>query len=162
MPACPQGKRGVVRHTHHTGPRQILHGLLRPACFNPTLRIVFHIAEAEAKAQCLRSSTTIIRCGSRRPSRPEPTQTPQDPELAVHKDGNRIGSLFTMLNHRRCAHTGAASGSHPSFRTAMVPNWSAPRPQRGSARMIMCGSNMVEPDGIEPTTSCLQSRRSPS
>jgi hypothetical protein len=40
-------------------------------------------------------------------------------------------------------------------------SWQEQRAHTTCARMCVC-IKLVEPDGIEPTTSCLQSRRSPN
>ena len=70
---------------------------------------------------------------------------------------NRIESLFTMSKSRLLLHEAEAGYC---------------RPQGASSAKLVLASTlsgkpayatpMVEPDGIEPTTSCLQSRRSPS
>ena len=87
--------------------------------------------EAEAKGPCLRSSTTFIRSGSKREeTKPKPRPKHPDPELAIPKNGNRIESLFTMLNHVRCAPESGIRPRRPEGHAA-EPNLSAPRPQAG-------------------------------
>src|SRR5918997_5592980 len=63
---------------------------------------------------------------------------------------DQVRSLFTMSNTRRSA---PREPTNPKalFKT---PDRSNPRPQHQDHH------DLVEPDGIEPTTSCLQSRRS--
>jgi hypothetical protein len=58
----------------------------------------------------------------------------------------------------------AALGSISSSRCqiARVPGLDAARQRENSAIADEHVSRLVEPDGIEPTTSCLQSRRSPN
>src|SRR5207245_11774528 len=58
----------------------------------------------------------------------------------------------------------AALGSISSSRCqiARVPGLDAARGRENSAISDEHVSRLVEPDGIEPTTSCLQSRRSPN
>lgn len=117
----------------HQGSRRPLD--LRPACFNPTLRIVFHAPRLKAKAARLRSSTTIIRSGSQRRgtrSRSLDRPTP-DPELAIPRNGNRVGSLFTMLNHVSMRLEGSIGAPAIPKDLQQVPNLSAPRPEWGSA-----------------------------
>jgi hypothetical protein len=86
--------------------------------------------------------------------------TPRDPAPSPpRRDGrnpahNRMNVLFTMSNNPQAGHDGAT----PS-----------PRHRRGTSKSdrrrpptTHGRTRMVEPDGIEPTTSCLQSTRSPS
>jgi hypothetical protein len=59
------------------------------------------------------------------------------------RDGARIDPLFTMSDNTRPPRLAADA----------------------DANSYLCGrdwTRLVEPDGIEPTTSCLQSRRSPN
>jgi hypothetical protein len=76
----------------------------------------------------------------------------------------RTNLLFTMSNR-----TGGEPRSSPQTHMRMTRNgnylYPTPTQQsRGSREdtMILSDRVLVEPDGIEPTTSCLQSRRSPS
>jgi hypothetical protein len=76
----------------------------------------------------------------------------------------RTNLLFTMSNR-----TGGEPRSSPQTHMRMTRNgnylYPTPTQQsRGSREdtTILSDRVLVEPDGIEPTTSCLQSRRSPS
>jgi hypothetical protein len=68
--------------------------------------------------------------------------------LVLHQDV-RTTLLFTMSANRR--HSPSGERRKPYVRQAAAALGRAIRSQ-----------SMVEPDGIEPTTSCLQSRRSPN
>jgi hypothetical protein len=82
---------------------------------------------------------------------PAPSPPRRDGRNPAH---NRMNVLFTMSNNPQAGHDGAT----PS-----------PRHRRGTSKSdrrrpptTHGRTRMVEPDGIEPTTSCLQSTRSPS
>ena len=79
-------------------------------------------------------------------------------EGSVENTANRIHSLFTISNTRMPPHK--EQGMRVSCTRGVLANRTAdlfdfpdtPKPP----------GPMVEPDGIEPTTSCLQSTRSPN
>jgi hypothetical protein len=100
------------------------------------------------------------RCRFKRPNHPEPANEASDPKpkpRTKHPIHNRIESLFTMSKSQMLLHEAEAGHCRPQGAS--------------SAKLVLastlsgkpaCATPMVEPDGIEPTTSCLQSRRSPS
>ena len=118
-----------------------------------------------------RSPGTIV-CGQaqqpfdpdrRSSDKPKPVPNTRSQTCRSSRTGNRIESLFTMLNHlsMRSSEPHPAT-AHPRGRSA-APNSCASTQDRGHA--CLCRRShpgMVELDGFEPTTSCLQSRRSPS
>ena len=118
-----------------------------------------------------RSPGTIV-CGQaqqpfdpdrRLDDKPKPIPNTRSQTCRSSRTGNRIESLFTMLNHvsMRSSELHQAT-ARPCGRSA-APNSGASTQDRGHARLCTQGqSGMVELDGFEPTTSCLQSRRSPS
>ena len=84
--------------------------------------------------------------------------------MALSDHEVRTNLLFTMSNR-----TGGEPRSSPQTHMRMTRNgnylYPTPTQQsRGSREdtTILSDRVLVEPDGIEPTTSCLQSRRSPS
>ena len=96
---------------------------------------------AEAKGQ---STTSAVKHNNhsiriRMQNEPKLIKHP-DPELAIPKNGNRIESLFTMLNHS-AMRSKAASGSHPSSRQRWCQTWQRLNPLGEAPRMIMCGSS---------------------
>ena len=99
-------------------------------------------AEAKAKAPRLRSSTTVIRSGSKRPTtKPKPVLKHPDPELAVPKNGNRIESLFTMLNHSAMRSKAASGIRHPEGFYGRYQTWQRLNPLGEAPTTIMCGSS---------------------
>ena len=92
-----------------------------------------------------------IRLGCSPHPAPPRNRSPHDET----RSGDRIYSLFTMSNNRPdpkvrpCACPDKPGGEF--LCNADVP---------GVSHQI--SPNLVEPDGIEPTTSCLQSTRSPN
>jgi hypothetical protein len=71
-----------------------------------------------------------------------------------HLRSARIDLLFTMSDNTR------ASGQSPL--TCELISHERARLQLWLAALPHDRKRLVEPDGIEPTTSCLQSRRSPN
>jgi hypothetical protein len=61
--------------------------------------------------------------------------------------GARIDLLFTMSDNTRAVDQGSSVREFKILTNEFA---------------LERGSRLVEPDGIEPTTSCLQSRRSPN
>ena len=61
----------------------------------------------------------------------------------------RTKKLLTVFRLRRCK---LPALKEPKFLGAFF--------QKGASYFHLLSSNLVETDGIEPTTSCLQSRRS--
>jgi hypothetical protein len=91
--------------------------------------------------------------------------TPRDPAPSPpRRDGrnpahNRMNVLFTMSNNPQPEHDRATPAPRHRRRTQIgqtTPRRTQPANPNGRQ------TRMVEPDGIEPTTSCLQSTRSPS
>ena len=89
-----------------------------------------------------------------------------------HHPANRMRFLFTMSSCQRTVIRQIAQSTlsledrasrraiQPSRETAIFKLiYFIGKPPIGNLRRA---SNLVEPDGIEPTTSCLQSTRSPS
>jgi hypothetical protein len=162
MPVCPSGKRSVVRHTHHPGPRQIPDGHKDQLASTPPSGSS-HAHRGRSSYRRLRSSTTTIRSGRNQRERPKPLPSVPSRTWQPSQATNRMKSLFTMLNHIAMRSTEQhRATTRPQ--TAMAPNSHSTSTQRGSATFLLIRSNqcVVELDGFEPTTSCLQSRRSPS
>src|SRR5579864_9109500 len=85
--------------------------------------------------------------------------------LQDRPDGERSGSTDIRALRAACA----ATNARIDLLFTMSDNPCAP--PRGERTRMSCAdeqhctqdqSRLVEPDGIEPTTSCLQSRRSPN
>jgi hypothetical protein len=78
--------------------------------------------------------------------------------------GIRTNLLFTMSDITRA--TAEAAGANLFFQSG--PVFAPSEPRRGKRKLSGLPSQcalarrLVEPDGIEPTTSCLQSTRSPN
>src|ERR1700722_18950777 len=95
--------------------------------------------------------------------------------LDFHQGRARDDLLFTMSNNTRTAgrtrtganlfklldeqRGGSKAGRHG---LALTARDRTARDRSGSLDRQSATANLVEPDGIEPTTSCLQSRRSPN
>jgi hypothetical protein len=76
----------------------------------------------------------------------------REPALGLRQRRTRNDLLFTMSDNTQ----------RPAQGWDVANLYSLPdEPARTSMRTAL-DTNLVEPDGIEPTTSCLQSRRSPS
>ena len=79
----------------------------------------------------------------------------------------RLSTLFT-LSKNRAAHNQRPQAARqipvfhrePRVKAPECPG--APKPPECQSPRNAKATEVVEPDGIEPTTSCLQSRRSPS
>ena len=90
--------------------------------------------------------------------------------------GHQAGRAVALAGFARChpnapkytaLETPASQGRLAVAARAARPRRARPRLPSGSTRGSVAGAarertKLVEPDGIEPTTSCLQSRRSPS
>ena len=76
----------------------------------------------------------------------------------------RIDLLFTMSDITRDVRPKPGRADLSFRKRALVAgsNEMASAAKCGSRSMAECRRRLVEPDGIEPTTSCLQSRRSPN
>jgi hypothetical protein len=75
-------------------------------------------------------------------------------QIALH-DPTRIDLLFTMSEITHAAPSGVEHA-----KLLVFANNSTRIQAQGTRRQVQ--NHLVEPDGIEPTTSCLQSTRSPS
>ena len=64
----------------------------------------------------------------------------------------RINPLFTMSDS---THRAVGPAANDTVRNQIMDEWM-------QAQRDVASTRLVEPDGIEPTTSCLQSRRSPN
>jgi hypothetical protein len=107
--------------------------------FVPRSRPVDHTTD---KTILLHIQPDSTRCPSRSPTtRPRPTAGRRAARACC-----RLNVLFTMSNNK--------PGSRPPQGAATRQNLSPDAPPPAH--------KMVEPDGIEPTTSCLQSTRSPN
>ena len=98
------------------------------------------------KTILLRIHPMAARCTPREPATPRP----KGRRITAR---NRMNVLFTMSNNPQARPGQATPKPDPEARK--TSHQTAPA---GHARQ----TRMVEPDGIEPTTSCLQSTRSPS
>ena len=84
--------------------------------------------------------------------------------LDFHQGRARDDLLFTMSNNTRTAgrtRTGVNLFKLLDEQSALTQHARDFRSRGGSCRNRPT-ADLVEPDGIEPTTSCLQSRRSPN
>jgi hypothetical protein len=80
-------------------------------------------------------------------------------------DPLRASDKPSLHDVRQHASTGRPVSRNSSWRTTAKPNGSggrSPSAPNDSGCLHHEPSEVVEPDGIEPTTSCLQSRRSPN
>ena len=89
-------------------------------------------------------------------------------EAVDGSDANAVRHGLANAAHRQviCARLTATSGRSLGSGWAAAPNFDAARPSRKppwrAKTAPFAGTSSMEPTGIEPVTSCLQSRRSPS
>jgi hypothetical protein len=144
----------------------------RPACFEivPTALAVRQ-APAQRRRHIIVVATQPLRAASRPMSAMAPGVRELRPALAEHKPGAISSSrcqTTRILRRQRHAKPCLLPDEPPS--SAIDPRVPRSQPFGIGHRHAVDTTripatphtNLVEPDGIEPTTSCLQSRRSPS
>ena len=133
----------VLARLGQTPPRKTSLHRDRPA---PSLRLASSGRETPARAEALQYPATAADRGVRRlghipSSRCQATRRVGAAEAELFDVGHRLSHGYTV---------GFTPGVSRGFAVESLPVESLPV------------ESLVEPDGIEPTTSCLQSRRSPN
>jgi hypothetical protein len=102
--------------------------------------------------------TTLLFTMSSRPRGPAKSENRSQPPEFPPAPRSEFWLLISSLVWRRCAEKRAKS----AFALRAPARQPSPKNRRPCRAEAAERQRLVEPDGIEPTTSCLQSRRSPN